>query len=132
MIKLTRKFEYALIAIKHINDLGTNNAVSAKMVSDSCSIPYHLLSKILQKLVRMGVLKANRGKGGGYIINMHLNQINMTDFIEGFEGPIGISDCVSSNDCEILDSCSIRVPINKINSNLRDVFSKINLNDITA
>jgi len=132
MIKLTRKFEYALIAIKHINDLGTNNAVSAKMVSDSCSIPYHLLTKILQKLVRMGILKANRGKSGGYIINMHLNQINMTDFIEGFEGPIAISDCVSNNGCEILESCSIRVPINKINSNLRDVFSKINLNEITA
>lgn len=132
MIKLTRKFEYALIAIKYINDQGFNNAVSAKKISDRYSIPYHLLTKILQKLVRIGVLKANRGKNGGYSIDIHLNKINMADFMERFEGPIAISDCISNNECEILDKCSIRMPINRINTNLRGVFSKINLNDITA
>jgi len=132
MIKLTRKFEYALIAIKFINDQGSDSAVSAKMVSDRCSIPYHLLTKILQKLVRIGILKADRGKSGGYSIHIHLREINMADFIERFEGPIAISDCVSNNECMILDKCSIRLPINRINTNLRGMFSKINLNDLTA
>ena len=55
MLRLTKKADYSLIALKHLasrnNDPG-RPAVSAKEVADSYGIPLPLLSKILQKLTQ--------------------------------------------------------------------------------
>ena len=47
------------------------------------------------------------------------------------EGPVGIVKCSIDLDCNLLDMCSIKKPIHKINENIRDALSKISLYELT-
>jgi len=131
MLKLTRKLEYALIALRHMQ-LKEDVLSSAKEIADMYTIPRELLAKTLQQMARLKYIDAVQGPKGGYRIDKVLAKINLTQFVEEMEGPLEIVECNISNDCIQLNNCNIRVPINKINQNIRSLFNKINITDITG
>ena len=131
MLKLTRKLEYALIALRHIQ-MREEALSSAKEISKVYMIPYELLAKTLQQMAKLGYVDAVQGANGGYKLQKSLNKINLTDFIEQMEGPIGMVDCTINTDCIQMSNCNIRVPINKINENIRSIFNTIRISDITS
>ena len=53
------------------------------------------------------------------------------DFIEVMEGPQGLVDCATDSDCLLIDVCNIKKPLKIINNNLKTMFSKISLSEIT-
>jgi len=57
MLKLTKKADYGLIALKHLVVHGPESS-SAKEIADLYGIPLPLLSKILQKLAKNGFLRS--------------------------------------------------------------------------
>ena len=131
MLKLTRKLEYALIALRHMQDKG-DTFISAKEIAETYLIPKELLSKTLQQMARLNYIKAAQGPRGGYRIRKGLTEISMTQFMEDLEGPIGIVDCNINSDCIQLDNCNIRMPVKQINSNIRAIFNEIRVGDITS
>ena len=131
MLKLTRKLEYALIALRHMQDKG-DTFISAKEIAETYLIPKELLSKTLQQMARLNYIKAAQGPQGGYRIRIDLTEISMTQLMEVLEGPIGIVDCNINSDCVQLDHCNIRMPIKQINSNIRSIFNGIRVGDITS
>ena len=131
MLKLTRKLEYALIALCHMQMKG-DTLSSTKEISDMYIIPRELLAKTLQQMARLQYIDAVQGPKGGYRIDKVLSKINLTQFVEEMEGPLEMVECNVSNDCIQLNSCNIRMPINKINQNIRSLFNKINITDITG
>ena len=131
MLKLTKTVEYALISMNYIEKNAKNKPVSSKLISNHFSIPEDLLAKILQKLAKSGILKSVQGPYGGYKLNNLTKDINLIEFIELLEGPIGIVDCTVDKDCSLLDYCNIKKPIRLINNNIRSVLEKTALSDIT-
>ena len=131
MLKLTKTVEYALISINYIEKNAKDKPVPAKSISNQFLIPEELLAKILQRLVKLDILKSIQGSHGGYKLNNSTKDINLIDFIELLEGPIGIVDCTVDKDCSLLDYCNIRKPIRLINNNIRSVLEKTALSDIT-
>tara|TARA_Y100000590_G_C15611202_1_gene973924 strand:+ start:493 stop:891 length:399 start_codon:yes stop_codon:yes gene_type:complete len=131
MLNINKSIEYALIALRHINDNQDKSPYSAKQISSRYNIPQELLAKILQKLCKKNYLYAIKGPNGGYLLNKNLQKIKLIDFIESLEGPIGIVKCSTDLNCDLLDMCTIKSPIHKINNSIRDVLSKITLHEIT-
>ena len=131
MLKLTRKLEYALIALRHMQDK-REIFISAKEIADMYLIPQELLAKTLQQMTKLNYIQAAQGPNGGYRIRKGLTKISLTQFIEDMEGPIGIVDCNINSDCAQLDNCNIRMPINQINNNIRSIFNGIRVGDITS
>ena len=131
MLKLTRKLEYALIALRHMQDKG-DTFISAKEIAETYLIPKEILSKTLQQMARLNYIKAAQGPQGGYRIRKGSTEISMTQFMEDLEGPIGIVDCNINPDCIQLDNCNIRMPVKQINSNIRAIFNEIRVGDITS
>ena len=130
MLKLTRKLEYALISIRHMQEK-RDTFISAKEIADMYLIPQELLAKTLQQMAKLNYVKAIQGSRGGYQLQKGLTKISLTQFIEDMEGPIGIVDCNLNSDCIQLDNCNIRLPIKQINNNIRTIFNRIRIGDIT-
>ena len=130
MLKLTRKLEYALIALRHMQVKGSALS-STKEISNMYTIPRELLAKTLQQMVRLEYIDAVQGPHGGYRIYKALTKISLTQFVEELEGPFGMVNCSISSDCIQLNNCNIRMPINKINDNIRSIFNDIPITDIT-
>src|SRR5215831_16506823 len=77
MLKLTKKADYGLIALCHLAaDRGGRVSASAKDISEAYRIPLPLLSKVLQKLTRAGMLTSEQGTNGGYRLSRDARDIS--------------------------------------------------------
>jgi len=132
MLKLTRKLEYALIALSHIQGQATEKIVSTKEIAETHRIPLQLLAKTLQQLAKHNIIEAIQGAHGGYRLKKSLDNINMNTLIQILEGPIGIMDCSVDSNCVQLDICNIRKPINRVNDAIISMFDNLTLADITG
>ena len=132
MLKLTRKTEYALIALRHLRFVGKDHIVSAKEMADQYNIPKPLLAKVLQDLARQSLIEPIQGPRGGYKLKAKLDSFSMTEFFELMEGPWGIMDCYFDSNCELVETCNIRSPIQRLNESMRTMFDKMTINDVTS
>jgi len=129
MLKITKKTEYGLIAIRHIED--TDALVSSKDISKQYGIPKALMAKTLQLMAKAGYLKAIKGPNGGYKSQINLEDISLREFMESIEGPLGLIDCHTNNDCNQINTCNIKNPIKRINNSLINFLDNISLVEIT-
>lgn len=120
-----------MIALRHISQQENGDVCSTREIADTYDIPYELLAKTLQQLARADIITAIQGPRGGYRIKKAMNKLNLMEFIELIEGPVGISDCNLDDDCQRTDICNIRQPITRVNENIRTIFSNITLDEIT-
>jgi Rrf2 family protein len=130
MLHITKTIEYSLIAIQHLNQKDKKNLSSAKEIASSYNIPYANMAKIMQRLCKLDYLGAIKGAHGGYYLKNTTPNINLIDFMESIEGPIGIIKCSTDSNCNIYDICNIKTPLNKINENIRNVLTELKINDI--
>ncbi len=131
MLKITRKVEYALIALRHMQLKQSEELTSTKEIATRYGVPQQLLAKTLQHMARDGIIQAVQGSAGGYRIAINLDQISMKDFFERLEGPLGMMDCYFDSDCIQMGACNIRVPIQRINDNMRNLFSQMSVQEVT-
>lgn len=129
MLKITRKVEYALIAVRHLKE-NSENLITANEISSSYGIPKEILAKTMQKLAKKNIIKSVKGPYGGYKAMDKSSSTTLNDFFEILEGPTAIMDCYFDSGCDHLPSCNIRTPINKINDSIRNLFEKLTLADI--
>ena len=54
------------------------------------------LSKVLQALVRSGLLVSKRGPNGGYVLTRPAGEVTLLDVYEALEGPIRPDGCLFS------------------------------------
>ena len=55
MLRLSKKADYALMAMKHLALRGDCASSSAREIAEQYDIPIELLAKVLQRLVRRGL-----------------------------------------------------------------------------
>ena len=131
MLKITKRTEYALIALSHIKSSDENILITSKDIAMRYIIPKELMAKTLQLMVKIGYIKAVKGPFGGYSSNIKLKNISLKDFIESLEGPLALTDCHINDDCSQINFCNIKKPIQRINDNFLDFLDNISLMEIT-
>ena len=116
MLKLTKKTDYALMALLHMGFMTETRLVNAKEIAETYQIPVEMMAKILQTLSRGGVIVSENGPKGGYALSRPAEQISVAEVIGAIEGPIGITDCMLSPTptCMQADTCTIRTPVEHI------------------
>ncbi|NUO81730.1 Rrf2 family transcriptional regulator [candidate division KSB1 bacterium] len=136
MFKLSRKSEYGLIALKYMQNLEAGKLCTAREIAARFKIPEPVMAKILQKLVKSGIVASIQGAYGGYVLAMTPAQITMTKVVEAIEGPFGIVDCVvSGNECECTQYsegvCNIEEPFTQIQTQFKNFLNGISLADLS-
>jgi Rrf2 family protein len=128
MLKLTKKADYALMAMKHLAERPGGNSRSAKDVADSFGIPPEALAKILQRLAKAGLLHSQHGINGGYTLARPAHTISAFEVIQAIDGPLFITSCVTvRGECDQTDRCNIREPLRKVNESIEAVLKRIKI-----
>lgn len=130
MLKLTKKADYALMAMKHLADQAHKGvgSASAKDVADSFGIPPEALAKILQRLAKAGLLLSQHGINGGYRLARAAHTISAFEVIQAIDGPLFITSCVTvRGECDQSDRCNIREPLRKVNESIESVLKRIKI-----
>src|SRR2546426_7306906 len=115
MLRLSKKADYALIAMKHLalrGDRGSQASSSAREIAELYDIPIELMAKILQRLVRRGLLASHQGTRGGYQLARLPGQISVADVIQAIDGPVTVTACSTEDgQCEQFAKCNVRDPL---------------------
>jgi Rrf2 family protein len=131
MLKLTKKADYGLMAMRHLAEHVDQGACSAKDVADSYGIPQEALAKILQRLAKAGLLHSQHGMNGGYTLARDPETISAFEVIRAIDGPLFITSCVTvRGECGQSDRCNIREPLRKVNSSIEDVLRRIKISEM--
>ena len=128
MLKLTKKADYALMAMKHLAERAADGSQSAKDVSDAYGIPPEALAKILQRLAKAGLLQSQHGTNGGYTLARPAHTISAFEVIKAIDGPLFITSCITvRGECGQSDRCNIREPLRKVNESIEAVLKRIKI-----
>jgi Rrf2 family protein len=131
MLKLTKKADYGLMAMKHLAEHAHEGACSAKDVAESYGIPPEALAKILQRLVKAGLLHSQHGINGGYTLARNAHSISAFEVIRAIDGPLFITSCVTvRGECDQTDRCTIREPLRKVNNSIEEVLRRITISEM--
>lgn len=133
MLKLTKKADYGLIALKHLTIVRPRSA-SAKEIADRYGVPVPVLSKVLQKLARSGYLASEHGTNGGYRLGGDPRQISVLDVIRAIDGPVFLASCFTGNgeDCEHHTRCNVRDPLRRVHDGILALLAKMSMTELAA
>jgi Rrf2 family protein len=87
-MKISRSAGYGLLAIGYIAQHRGEKIILSDTISKKYDIPLEYLLKIMQQLVRAGVLRSKRGPRGGFSLAKSPNKITMLEIVEAVEGPL--------------------------------------------
>ena len=133
MLRLSKKADYALMAVAHLAGRFGPQSASAREISEQYDIPLELMAKVLQRLVRAGVLVSSQGTRGGYALGRPPASITVADVIQAIDGPFSITACSSTNHtCEQYDKCSIRSPLWQIRERIVATLGTVSIAEIAA
>ena len=134
MLKLTKRADYGLIALKHLANRRPGST-SAKDIADTYGIPLPLLSKVLQKLTRTGFLDSEHGANGGYRLARDPRLITALEVIRAIDGPIFLTNCFTEHrgvlDCEHMGRCNVREPLRKVHEGITRLLDAITISDMS-
>jgi Rrf2 family protein len=108
-------------------------STSAREIAEQYDIPIELMAKVLQRLVRTGLLVSTQGTRGGYTLSRASSAISVVDVIEAIDGPFTVTACsTEKNDCEQYGKCSIRDPLWQIRERIAEALSTVTIAEMAA
>lgn len=134
VIALTKKSEYALLALCELADAG-DELISARALSERLNVPLPVLTGVLKQLARAGFVRSTRGVAGGYALARDASDLTLAIVINELEGPLRLVDCVpvagERIDCDRADCCRLRHPLTSIHNAMMRFLSDYTIADLT-
>lgn len=104
--------------------------LNVKEIAEALDVSSAHLAKILQKLVKFGILKSTRGPNGGFDFAKSLSSITLLDVYISIEGPLPENYCLmKKNECPF-KKCVLGNFIEKTNREFFDFLKSAKLSDL--
>ena len=133
MLRLSKKADYALIAMKHLATRPDGASASAREIAEQYDIPVELLAKVLQQLTRHNLVTSHQGTRGGYRLARPVPAISVADIIQAIDGPLTVTACSTEDEnCGQYAKCSVRDPLWKIKDRIVSALTTCSLQEISA
>jgi len=106
-VKISTKGRYALRMMIEIAENDTKERVTIKEISERQGISTKYLEQIVPNLTRAGLLRGERGSGGGYMLTKPPDQYTVGGILRAIEGNLAPVACLDSdpNYCERSGHC---------------------------
>jgi Rrf2 family protein len=132
-VKVTRGEEQALRLIAAMARAESQITLTELSIAENMAEP--TIAKLMGKLRTAGIVKAVRGRKGGYILNRDPSEIYMSEVMRSLGRPLleGI-DCTPENprddECPHNSDCGLRSVMNRLESYMAAVLEKVSIEDM--
>ncbi len=103
--------EYAIRALAYLARSSDRSTAQGREIARAENIPAPVLGKILQELVRKGLLASRRGPGGGFRLARRPGLITLRDVVAAIDGldhflecAVGLERCADDAPCPLHDT----------------------------
>jgi len=105
-MQITRASDYAVRVMIHLAGLPAGSMVQQAELSQATDVSGHFLSKVLQQMVRAGLIRSQRGSGGGFALAVSPAAVSLLDVVEAIEGAVQLNQCIHEGpSCERKEWC---------------------------
>lgn len=133
MLRLSKKADYALMAMKHLAIRPDAASASAREIAEQYNIPIELMAKVLQRLARRGLVTSHQGTRGGYRLSRPASIISVADIIQAIDGPLTVTACSSeAENCDQYAKCSVRDPLWRIRERILSALATCSLQEVSS
>jgi len=103
--------EYAIRALAYLARSSDRSTAQGREIARAENLPAPVLGKILQELVRKGLLDSRRGPGGGFRLARRPELITLRDVVAAIDGldhflecAVGLERCADDAPCPLHDT----------------------------
>lgn len=148
MFKLSRRLDYAILAVAHLasrshggNGASAATTVSARALADMSRIPPAILANILKDLTRAGLVRSERGVHGGYELAVSPEELSIGRLVRALEGEVRLVECVTlptgasgtnPSACQIESSCPVKAPLRRVHQKIQEVLDDLTFDQLLA
>ena len=139
MLALTRKTDYAIIALSHMAE-NEDRVCAAREIADQFQVPAALLMSVLKTLCRKSLVTSIRGAKGGYRLARSAAEISLSDIIFAIDGPVHLVQCTERTEgpegpgvrCDLTKVCPVRKPVLRIHRRFNEFLREFTLDQIVT
>lgn len=130
-MRLTQATDYGMAAILDLSQRNRDRNYSIGEISRSTEIPEEFLRKIFQLLVKSGIIRSFKGRGGGVSLARSPETITVTEIIAPLQEERGLVRCLREGEhCPRSNECKASIFWRRIQENLFEVLEKTTIKDV--
>jgi len=95
-VKLTRRSEYALLALIHLARAEGEGYVAVSAIAEAQGLPSKFLEQLLMALKRAGLVRSQKGPHGGYRLGRPASKITLAEVVRLLDGALAPTESVST------------------------------------
>lgn len=134
-LQFSQKLDYGLFLLIELARIQhwegrAADPLSLRNFAEANGMSFLFMQKVAFELRRAGVVRADRGKNGGYLLARPASEITLKEVIEVLEGPLSVMHCLipgSSSTCSRKPGCKMRHGLGTVNEAIVNIFTKTTL-----
>jgi Rrf2 family nitric oxide-sensitive transcriptional repressor len=92
-MQLTRFTDFGLRMLMYLSKNDRTTPITIAEIAGQFGVPHNHLIKVANRLGKLGLVKAMRGRNGGLILAMPAENIRLGDVLRGLEGDTALVNC---------------------------------------
>jgi len=125
LMQIPRRVDYGLRAVIYLSEQTPEKCCSIAEIAKHQGVPRKFLEKIIQDLIRSGLIKSKRGSCGGYALAKPAESISFYDVIGALEGPITVNVCLDHEiGCDQIPRCTMIGVWSEVQRSITEVLSR--------
>ncbi len=131
VMQINRKIDYALRAVIYLTCRQSEKPCSVGEIAQNEDVPKKFLEKIIQDLIRCGLVRSHRGPKGGYTLARDPDEVTFKDIVEAVDGPVSLNICVSeTGECGMMPTCGMHWVWEEGQRRVMELFANTTLADM--
>lgn len=131
VLKISEAASIALHAMIYIA-IHSEEPASTKEIANSFGVSANHLAKVLQRLVKSGLLESVKGPSGGFVLTKECHDITFLEIYEAIDGPIKTGCCLFGKSVCSFNDCIMGGFLNQTNANVKKFFGDKKLSHFCA
>jgi Rrf2 family protein len=130
MSKIVQLSEAVSIAIHSMVLIAkAEGKINVNKIAEETGASKNHLAKVMQRLVKQGLLSSNRGPAGGFILKKAASKITLLEIYECIEGPIESDKCPQNKDVCHFSKCLMGGILKKVTNEFIEHFKSHTIQD---
>ncbi len=132
MLKVNRKVEYGLVALRHMLGKPKGQLTSVREICDLYGTPFDPMAHVMRLMSTESLVQSEQGAHGGYRLVEDLRNVNFAQFIEMIEGQLAFTECLREDECRctMTNRCNIISPMHTFHNRLVDFLRSVSLEEM--
>jgi Rrf2 family protein len=132
ILRISDAANLGIHAMAHIARGAADVNHSVGEIADHQGVSEAHLSKVMQRLVKVGLLTSRRGPGGGFLLGRPAKRISLLEILEAVDGPMSDCKCLLGRKKCLFGGCALGALLTHVNHQVRVFLASRNLTDLTG